>query len=168
MKDYSIETLSSSNYHQALKVALEIFKSDPNAKEWIPNAYQKAVFPERYIGEQNKFAYWVLVDNKTKKIVGVTGLYTKNKDRSFCYWLGWFGIIPEYRRKSIGKYLFDWTLKEVKRRGKTTLRIETSDLMYARAAVNFYLTNDCYSIERKEAKFKKMTYNQIFFEKKLA
>lgn len=168
--EYYVQLLNTGNYHKALKVALEIFKSDPDAKERIPDAYQKAIFPERFVGlEKNKFVYWALLEKNTNKVVGVTGLYTQNKDKKLCYWLGWFGILPEYQGNGLGLFLFNWTLQEVQRRNKNILRIQTSDLKYTESARQLYKKNQCYQIKRKKEKLKKgrIVYNTILLEKNL-
>jgi GNAT superfamily N-acetyltransferase len=166
-KHFSVIPLSSSNYRQALSVALTIFKSDPNSKEWIPNLYQKAVFPDRYMGEVNTYVYWILWDNAAKRIIGVTGLYTQNKDKKYCFWLGWLGIVEEYRGRSLGKYLFEWTQQEAMRRNKLYLRLQTSNLHYATTAVALYKKQGCREIKRQQEKLKHSSYYSIFMEKKL-
>ena len=168
LQKFTVVPLSQSNYQQILSVALTIFKSDPNSKEWIPNAYQKAVFPERYIGETNTYAYWALLDNDSNKFVGVTGIYSQNKDRKECFWLGWFGILPEYRGKSLGLSLFQWTEKEVLRRNKRYLRLQTSTLRYASTAVSLYKKQGCSEFKRKAERLNsRISYESIFMEKRL-
>ena len=167
-KHFSVLPLSVSNYHQALSVAMSIFKSDPHSKDWIPDSYQKAVFPERYEGETNTYSYWVLFDLSIKKIIGVTGLYTQNKDRKHCFWLGWFGVLEEYRGKSLGKYLFEWTQKEAIKRNKLYLRLQTSDLNYTTTARVLYKKQGCREYSRQQERLnKRISYSSIFMEKKL-
>ena len=54
--------------------------------------------------------------------VGITGIYRYQKDEA---WLGWFGILPKYRKKGYGKMLLEETMKLAEKLGYKTMRLYT-------------------------------------------
>lgn len=167
MQGFAIIPLSLAYHQKALDVALTIFKSDPNAKEDIRHAFKKALYPERYV-DIGKRLHWLLIDRKSKKVVGTVGLYTQTPDRKAPYWLGWFGVLDEYRSLGLGKLMFQWIVDELHRRKKTVLKIETSDLHYAESAVRLYKRFGCKQIKRIPQKTKNgLVYHTLIFEKQL-
>ncbi len=167
MQGFDIIPLTLTYRQEALDVALTIFKSDPNAKEDIREAFNKALYPERYVGI-GKRMHWLLIDRKNKKVAGTIGLYTQTPNRKEPYWLGWFGVLDEHRSLGLGKYLFQWALDELHRRKKTVLKIETSDLRYAQTAVALYKRFGCKQVQRIPQKTKQgFRYHKLIFEKQL-
>ncbi|OHE57806.1 MAG: hypothetical protein A2Z47_01410 [Thermodesulfovibrio sp. RBG_19FT_COMBO_42_12] len=43
--------------------------------------------------------YWILKTDENR-VIGVIGLYCDRRDESV-FWIGWFGVHPEYRRRGI-------------------------------------------------------------------
>lgn len=52
--------------------------------------------------------------------MGITGVYYYDLDSA---WLGWFGVLPEYRNKGIGCRLLNKTIKLVSSMGFKYLRL---------------------------------------------
>lgn len=52
-----------------------------------------------------------LVVTDAEEIIGITGLYSTEENSINRLWLGWFGIVPEYRKKGIGSYILDLTME---------------------------------------------------------
>lgn len=51
--------------------------------------------------QSNKFwEVWLIHFNN--KIIGICGLYSLKENNNSELWLGWFGIIPEYRNQKLG------------------------------------------------------------------
>lgn len=85
-------------------------------KDNIEMAYtiQKSIWPEDpdYNGFLNKVnnpsddnINWLVYDNN--EIIGITGVYVEDEDNE-SIWLGWFAILPQYRKKGYGeKVLLD-------------------------------------------------------------
>lgn len=166
MNGFDMVVLSATYHKQALETALQIFRYDPNAKDDIREAFKKTLYPERYV-DIGKRMHWLLIDRKSKKVVGMVGLYTQTPDRKEPYWLGWFGVLDEYRSLGLGKLMFQWVLDELRRRNKTVLKIETSDLHYAQSAVLLYKKFDCKQIRRISQTVRNIRYNKLIFEKQL-
>lgn len=68
------------------------------------------------------------------KAIGTTGLYEDEKISSRgTVWLGWFGILPEYRGKGLGKRVLSDTIAEAAARGYSVFRLYTSAVSCATA-----------------------------------
>ncbi|BAZ08701.1 hypothetical protein NIES4071_05060 [Calothrix sp. NIES-4071] len=75
------------------------------------------------------------------KPIGVTGIYCELEEPSSQCWLGWFGIVPNYRRQKLGSYLFNTTCKFAINKGFSSLYIYTNSANYA--AICFYESLGC-------------------------
>ena len=61
--------------------------------------------------------FWkVWLVKKNKKAVGICGLYSLNK-KTDELWLGWFGIVPEFRNKGVGVDVMAHLYKQAKKVG---------------------------------------------------
>lgn len=66
---------------------------------------------------QNLFNFSELWLIKQKDIpVGLTGLHSYTKYPQDV-WMNWFGILPEYRGKGIGRQALEWTIAQAKKKG---------------------------------------------------
>lgn len=70
--------------------------------------------------------YWVAVDDKSKEVIGTTGLYCYKKDQNEAYWLGWTCVDPNARGQGIGGKLVDFYIQKARAEGKKFLRLYTS------------------------------------------
>lgn len=59
--------------------------------------------------------------------VGIAGLYTHNEIDNESIWLGWFGVLPEFRSKGIGKQILLDTIEKAKQYDKKYFRLYTND-----------------------------------------
>lgn len=69
--------------------------------------------------------YWTAM--RGKKLVGIIGLYTCEKDEQEADWLGWFCVAESSRKRGIGTKLLLFAIELAKRRGKLFLRLYTTD-----------------------------------------
>lgn len=106
--------IDKDNVVVATKVQLEVFGSKSEC------AYLHYV--NSFISKKDYF----LVYDKNK-IVGITGLYidefTQEDD---VVWLGWFGVLPGFRRLGYGEKILEKTIDLAKKRNKKILRLYTS------------------------------------------
>ena len=89
--------------------------------------------------ENEKDYFWeVWLIKQRKKIIGISGLYSLNPDDTSQLWLGWLGVLKEYRNKSIGTFI----LKELENKAK---KVDCKELLVYvdknGAPLNFYYRN---------------------------
>lgn len=96
---------------------------------------QNAIFPEEdaranFIEQINKapyrkeMEYYIVYSGDIP--VGVTGLYSYHEYPDDA-WLGWFGILQEYRKNGYGSYVFDKTVELAISKGYKNFRLYTDD-----------------------------------------
>jgi len=106
---------------------------------------QRIIFPKfdarhNYLAsiEDNAFLKYYLLYTDGE-CVGISGFYITEKDKK-SGWLGWFGILPEYRRKKLGSIALEMFFEECIENGCTHARLYT-DLEDNYATIQFYLKN---------------------------
>ena len=72
--------------------------------------------------------------------VGISGYYVTKEDKE-SGWLGWFGILPEFRRKGYGTQALNMFFDECRENGLTHARLYT-DLSDNYKTIQFYFAND--------------------------
>jgi GNAT superfamily N-acetyltransferase len=84
-----------------------------------------------------RFDYWVVLDEITQKVIGLTGLYAF-KDAVNEAWLGWFGVAEIARGKGLGKKLLEWTMNKAREEGYTVFKLYTTTDPNEAAAQKLY------------------------------
>ncbi|MDA8083107.1 MAG: GNAT family N-acetyltransferase [Nitrospiraceae bacterium] len=115
---YKIVPLSEELIDGAIALIETVFPYKPDQKtaKWsFRNSLTQA--------KQNQ-QYW-LAANSHEEIVGVTGLYHYDNDKSVV-WLGWFGVHPQHRRHGLGSMLLDFSISEASKRGFSVLKLYSS------------------------------------------
>ena len=108
------ELIDKNNIMLATKTQLEIFKSNSEC------AYLH--YLNSFVSQKDYF----LVYDKGN-IVGITGLYIDEfTQEDGVVWLGWFGVVPEYRNMGYGRRILEKTIELAKKRKKKILRLYTS------------------------------------------
>ncbi|MEE0699599.1 MAG: GNAT family N-acetyltransferase [Bacilli bacterium] len=124
---------------------------------------QNKIFPEEdarqnYIEQINKDSYRkeldyyiVYLENEP---IGVTGIYSYHEYPENA-WLGWFGILEEYRHKGYGGIVLEETIKLSKQKGYKKFRLYTDE--YAKSAHKLYssrgLIKELYDNEEDKDEF---------------
>ena len=105
---------------------------------------QNAIFPEEdarqnFIEQINNDPYRKEMDYYIvyfKEIpIGVTGIYSYNEYPNTA-WLGWFGILCEYRNRGYGGIVLDKTIELAREKGYTEFRLYTDE--FAKSAHKIY------------------------------
>ena len=111
------ELIDNNNLILATRVHLEIF---PN--ECAYSCFKKSI-------EDNHVNYRYYLVYKDTVIIGITGLYIDDRCKDNI-WLGWYGVLKEYRLHGFGKQIFIDTLEMAEKWGKEkkidTFRLYTS------------------------------------------
>ena len=79
-----------------------------------------------------RLEYYLGYENNA--VVGICGIYADRADEC---WLGWFGVLPEYRRKGFATAMLDLLTEKMKRYGYKICRIYT-DAVTNKGAVCLY------------------------------
>ena len=107
-------------------------------------------------------SYWVARDKVSKKVIGLTGLYTEIYDEENC-WLGWFCVDKTYRGKGLGKRLLQFAEEQAKSLKKETMHIYTyNSKKYARA-IEMYKQFGYSEYAVKNTKYKR----DLYFKKEI-
>lgn len=81
------------------------------------------------LNEQNEVLvateYYVLCDEQTKSIIGLSGLYRSADAHPSVYSLGWFCIAPARQRQGLGRLLLEATMQKAISLGGRRMIIET-------------------------------------------
>jgi GNAT superfamily N-acetyltransferase len=175
-----IEPLSESNIDEAINVANKIFPDAANDDKNSPKlGYGASLNPEKYKDFWKRFnlaylEYFVAMDEKTEKIIGITGLYNRYID-SENVWIGWFGVRSDYRRLGLGKDLLQWTIDKALEKNFSAIRLYTSTNPKESVAQKLYDKFGFKIIDKanlpkeikKEAEWIDADYEVIFRELKL-
>lgn len=94
---------------------------------------------------------WLMVNAKTGEVIGITGLYSLPPYNNFEVFLGWFGILPKYRKMRLGTDLLKWTSAKAKRLGYYYL---SAEMNRDRKPWKFY-NNNGFFIDSKVSSFVK-------------
>lgn len=98
--------VDKNNYKEAIEVQKSIFPTEDGTLN-ILASIDRDLFIEKtgmYYEDDNIKYYLAKIDNK---YVGITGIYNYDPDSA---WLGWFGILDEYKNKGLGTLLLKETI----------------------------------------------------------
>ncbi|MBI2626134.1 MAG: GNAT family N-acetyltransferase [Candidatus Nealsonbacteria bacterium] len=123
-----IRPLSKKRLNEAVNLLNEVFPSEEEEppSEELPASLNEQEY-KSYLSRTTKsdVKYWLAVDD-SGRVAGTVGLYCYEKDKNEAFWLGWFCVRPDCRRKGIGEKLLRFAINKAKRQGKTFLRLDTS------------------------------------------
>lgn len=100
--------ITNNNLEYATKIQNEIFVGEESAYEHYKHTIDVKIEYDKY--------FLVYMD---RKIVGITGYYS-NEDinETNSLWLGWFGVLKEYRGRGIGRTILLDTIEMIKKLSK--------------------------------------------------
>ncbi len=140
----NIVPLSKENIEETIKLAHKIFPLDAASDNPLERGFRKSLSNEANLkswkGPEHVLArlnYWVLLDEKTDKVIGVTGLYGF-KEFPKEVWLAWFCLDPEARGQGLGRKLLEWTMNKAKEEGYSIFKLYTSSDPNEAAAQKLY------------------------------
>jgi RimJ/RimL family protein N-acetyltransferase len=125
MADIRFISITKDNLDLACKIQNTIFPEEDARVN-----YEECIRKDPYRKEQDY--YIVYLDEEP---IGVTGIYSYHEYPNDA-WLGWFGILEEYRKNGYGKATLEKTMKLAKEKGYTTFRLYTDE--YALDAHRLY------------------------------
>ncbi len=105
------ELIDNKNIILATRVQLKIFPG-----EIAYPCYKMS------IEDHEHYKYYLVYNNDV--IIGVTGLYTECDYKDDSIWLGWYGVLKEYRLHGFGKQILLDTIEMAKEEVKNNPRIK--------------------------------------------
>lgn len=146
--------LSKDNLEETIRLAHKVFPLDAVGENPPEKGFRKSLLPEEDWGywKENKLArlnYWVLLDDSSDKIIGVTGLYAFSDPKNEA-WLAWFCLDSDARGRGLGRQLLEWTMTKAKEEGYSVFRLYTSTDPNEAAAQKLYKSVGLKVTEEKE------------------
>lgn len=136
-QNITFEKVTTKNIKGAIKAQRTIFPGEDGAINLQICADKSLV--KKYYGKESDyrevFEAWVARDKKDN-IVGITGIYSYFEYPEDA-WLGWFGVLPNFRRLGYGQKILLWTMARAKDLGFKNFRLYT-DLVDDKEAVELY------------------------------
>ena len=112
--------IDKNNLILATRVQLEIFP-----KEIAFTCYKKSI-------EDNHEHYKYYLVYKNDIVIGITGLYTENNFEDNSIWIGWYGVLEEYRLHGFGEEILKDTINMAKK-----WSVENNKIKYIRLYTSF-------------------------------
>lgn len=124
-----IRSLSEQTIEDTIRLGEEMFPNEkPSVTECLKASLKTDEQDGRLFMQQHKlYSLTYFAASHADKVVGMTGLYSTKHDHEDANWLGFFCVNPEFRKKSIGKQLIEFSIYMARGRGKKFLRLYTSD-----------------------------------------
>ena len=119
------ERITYDNLELACKIQNTIFPEEDGRQNFI-----EQINKDPYRKEQD---YSIVYINEEP--VGITGIYSYHEYPESA-WLGWFGILNEYRGKGYGRLALETTIEKAKEKGYTKFRLYTDE--FATSAHKLY------------------------------
>lgn len=124
--DIEIVNVDMDNVIHAIHIQRSLFPDSDGAYNFLES-----------LVKTSEFEFWLI--KKDSDYIGTVGIYTLPEDGESA-WLGWFGILPQYRRQGIGSLAIAHYEKVARERGFRYARLYTNRLNNERAK-SFYRAN---------------------------
>ncbi len=112
------EQVMAKNVEIAIGIQKEIFPLESGAED-IKEA-SHGICPKHQFLQK----YWLAKDND--EYIGIVGLYAY-KDYPKDAWLGWFGVLKQYRNKGFAKEIINFAMNKALEMGFNNLRLYTDE-----------------------------------------
>lgn len=142
----------------ALRASLTMQKS--GVKGWVIKLLS------RKLAGVIEVKYWVVIEARSQKVVGISGLYSQKEDKDLAVWGGWTCVHPYYRPYyGIALKLGNFILAKAGATGKRYLRLRSSTHPNEAAANKIYLRKGFRLIKREPIKGTELEW--LYWEKQL-
>lgn len=113
----SYHQITKENLAKAVKVQNEIFPNENGKQNFIDSI--------NGVDYRQELIFWLVYLDQTP--IGIIGLYAYHK-YSKDAWMGWYGILPEYRGKGYGSAIFDFFEQAARGKGYQNIRLYTDSV----------------------------------------
>lgn len=125
-KKLIFEPVSENNLKLIVELQNQIFPGESAQQNYIETIKQDSY--------RKELCNWLVFHDVTP--IGVVGLYSYHEYPQTA-WLGWFGVLPEYRGLGYGSTIFDFWMNSAKDKGYKEARLYT-DKHANKDAIEFY------------------------------
>lgn len=118
-----------TNYKKAIEIQNTIFPKEDGTIN-ILASLDRDLFKKKtgMDYEDDNVKYYIAYENN--EAIGITGLYYYDNVSA---WLGWFGVLPDKRRKTYGERILKKTMELARQKGFKTMRLYTDAIEKADA-----------------------------------
>ena len=125
-----------TNYKKAIEIQNKIFPKEDGTINILASLDRDLFIKKTGIDyEDDNVKYYIAYENN--EAIGITGLYYYDNVSA---WLGWFGVLPDKRRKSYGERILEKTMELARQKGFKTMRLYT-DAIEKADAIKLYKKN---------------------------
>ena len=118
-----------TNYKKAIEIQNKIFPKEDGTINILASLDRDLLKKKTGMDyEDDNVKYYIAYENN--EAIGITGLYYYDNVSA---WLGWFGVLPDKRRKSYGKRILEKTMELARQKGFKTMRLYTDAIENADA-----------------------------------
>ena len=95
--------------------------------------------------------YWIALSGQNK-VLAISGLYRRRKDKNEALWLGWFAVHPEARGRNIGGAMLKYAISQAESLGASFLRLYTTDSERIKGAADAQKVYEHYGFSIKSSR----------------
>ena len=111
-QNVKIVNVNNDNVYYAINIQRSLFPDSNGAYNFIES-----------LVKTSEFKFWLI--KKDGQYIGTAGIYYLPEDKESA-WLGWFGVLPEFRRQGIGSIAIKHFEKVARERGFRYTRLYTN------------------------------------------
>lgn len=164
------EQVVKENLPVAIAAGKKVFPKDSRNHRLPERAYRYSLNLKRApkeVREEHRLMIYYLIYNQEKEVIGITGLYQCVDDPEDTYWLGWYGVIPEFRSKRYGTVILEFTEQLVIERQGTVLKLWTTEEPDEAAAQFVFEKMNYKIVERTKGNLDETEYDILIRSKTL-
>ena len=127
MENLIFKKLTTKNFKDCLRIKHLLFPESNSDKDY-----------EDYFNKIVKSEYFVVYLGNLP--CAITGWYDFD-NKNINAFMGWYGVLPEFRQKGIGSKVFDFTLKQAKKHNYNYFRLYTDKVVNATSCILYQKKN---------------------------
>ena len=169
-KHILIEQITKPNLDIGIAAGKILFPKDTEKINCPELPYRWSVQRKHPVTKQkhgHNILVYYLIYNHQCEVVALTGLYQEDGDPVDTCWLGWYGVLPEFRNRGYGKAVLEYTELLAKQFGKRVIKLWTTEEPDEAAAQFLFEKMNYAVIDRKLETIDHVTYNMLIRSKTL-
>jgi len=127
MSQLIYKLVTDNNLQKAIEIQNSIFPHENGKQNFIDSI--------KGVDNREELKYWLVYFGEI--LVGVVGLYSYIQYPDDA-WMGWYGLLPQYRGKGYGSEIFDFFEETAKTKGHKNIRLYTDSIDNLEATKLYY------------------------------